>query len=379
MATMQRGIGSPINTARYGGGGGLGVNMASGGGGGGGGPTPAAAMMNARRRDPRWNLMGSKAYNDNQYKLTGHGKTVTEAINEGGNVQAWAPSSGAGPGTDGYRGSYGRGGPNRFRTGRPSASNSGEYYANRDAVLGNPLTMLQLNGPGRFDLINKIRAETNGARQGVDAYYADKALSEGGGNAQQGPVDLGYGTKIEGGKEVPMTAEDLAFSRSQSTETYIPGIGRSTSKPSGAGKIPSEIARMASLGGLGLRSPLQVIQGARRPSPLSPIGPPRNPLSGEGAGFDVVGEVAEEGFEPVKETWDEANAYNVGPRGRSLRRGTLDRIRREIAESSGELRSEFDDTLLGVESAINAGTNRALRPAVSAVERALRWFTPTKR
>jgi hypothetical protein len=375
MATMQRGIGSPIAFARSGGGG-LGINMSSGGGGGGGGPTPAAAMLNARRRDPKWNLMGSKAYNDNQYKLTGHGKTVTEAINEGGTVQAWAPSTGVGPGTRGYRGSYDN---PHFRTGRPSASNSGEYYANRDAVIGNPLEMLKQNGPGRFDLINKIRAETNGVRQGTDAYYADKALSEGGGNAQQGPVDLGYGTKIEGGKEVPMTAEDLAYSRSQSTETYIPGIGRSTTKPTGTGKIPSEIARMASLGGLGLRSPLQVIQGARRPSPLSPIGPPRNPFTGPGAGFDVVGEVAEEGFEPVKETWDEANAYNVGPRGRSLRRGTLDRIRREIAESSGELRSEFDDTLLGVESAINAGTNRALRPAASAVERALRWFTPTKR
>jgi hypothetical protein len=188
MATMQRGIGSPINTARYGGGGGLGVNMASGGGGGGGGPTPAAAMMNARRRDPRWNLMGSKAYNDNQYKLTGHGKSVTEAINEGGNVQAWAPSTGVGPGTRGYRGSYDN---PHFKTGRPSASNSGEYYSNRDAVLGNPLTMLQLTGPGRYNLMDSIIAETRGTRQGTDAYYADKALSEGGGDSDPPPTGSG--------------------------------------------------------------------------------------------------------------------------------------------------------------------------------------------
>jgi hypothetical protein len=210
MATMQRGIGSPINTARYGGGGGLGVNMSSGGGGGGGGPTPAAAMMNARRRDPRWNLMGSKAYNDNQYKLTGHGKTVTEAINEGGNVQAWAPSTGVGPGTRGYRGSYEN---PYFKTGRPSASNSGEYYANRDAVLGNPLTMLQLNGPGRYNLMDSIIAETRGTRQGTDAYYADKAISDG----SEAPVES---APPSGAESSPMEFYD------QNHETFNTGAGQ---------------------------------------------------------------------------------------------------------------------------------------------------------
>lgn len=94
-------VGNPRNRP-YGRGVNLGVT--SSGGGGPSAPSGAAAIMRARASDPKWNMMGPKAYED-QYKKTGHGRTVTEAINDGGTVQAWAPSSGAGPGTKGYRGS----------------------------------------------------------------------------------------------------------------------------------------------------------------------------------------------------------------------------------------------------------------------------------
>jgi hypothetical protein len=271
MATMQRGIGSPIAFARSGGGGGLGVNMASGGGGGGGGPTPAAAIMNARRRDPRWNLMGSKAYNDNQYKLTGHGKSVTEAINEGGNVQAWAPSTGVGPGTRGYRGSYDN---PHFRTGRPSASNSGEYYANRDAVLGNPLTMLQLNGPGRYNLMDSIIAETRGTRQGTDSYYADKALSEGGGDSAPPPAGSG--------PAVPVGFED------ESHMTYNTGDGsKGLISSSGRGSSVSPIA--AARGKVAAPSGLDLWKGVMGPpSDLLTKTPDGPPLPPEGPSRDLL-------------------------------------------------------------------------------------------
>lgn len=83
---------------------GVGPTMSAGGGGGGagmangyGGADPAVArMLTARARDPKWNMFGPNAYRD-QYELTGHGKSVTDAINAGETVQPWAPSSGIGP------------------------------------------------------------------------------------------------------------------------------------------------------------------------------------------------------------------------------------------------------------------------------------------
>lgn len=157
--------------------------VVGGGAGGGGIPNPAAI--------PKPNLpigsgMSTSGFNDrrgamSQYKTTSNPRTdgtmnVTDAINAGHTVQPWLPSSGVGPGTRGYQGSYGGGygrysggygGDNGFKTGRPSASNSAEYYANRDAAIGNPITMLKMNGPGRGgnlmqSMINEARGNAGG-------------------------------------------------------------------------------------------------------------------------------------------------------------------------------------------------------------------------
>lgn len=119
--------------------------------------------------------------NANAYTQSGYRTGVmnqTDGQNAGFAAQPWAPSSGAGPGTRGYRGSfdggYGSGyghyrgasrsgsGEEGFKTKRPTASTSDEYYANRDAVIGNPLTMLKMNGPGRFNILDRVRAESQG-------------------------------------------------------------------------------------------------------------------------------------------------------------------------------------------------------------------------
>ncbi len=114
------------------------LSVTSMGDGGGAAPamSGASSIMAARARDPKWNKFGAAAYPD-QYALTGHGKSVTDAVNAGETVQPWAPSSGVGPGTRGYTGSFGQqpqdeyGGeeemapPQPFRTGRPASEISG--------------------------------------------------------------------------------------------------------------------------------------------------------------------------------------------------------------------------------------------------------------
>lgn len=120
----------------------------------------------------------SKYKTGNNPRTTGT-MNVSDATNAGSTVHPWAPSSGAGPGTRGYQGSYdggygggygrrggyggGYGGEdNGFKTKRPSASNSTEYYKNRDAAIGNPLDNLFWNGPSGKNLIQQIRSESQG-------------------------------------------------------------------------------------------------------------------------------------------------------------------------------------------------------------------------
>ncbi len=112
---------------------------------------------------------------------------VTDAINAGNSVGQWANSSGTMGGGYGFGrhnyggGGYGFSGPPHEPTGRPSAKTADEYYANRDAAVGNPITNLKLNGPNRDAYMEKIMAEVNGglppgATQGTDAYY--KAIGQ---------------------------------------------------------------------------------------------------------------------------------------------------------------------------------------------------------
>ena len=83
------------------------------------------------------------------------------------NVPGWA-SSGVGPGTAGYRGSYRGGGYNYGAgTGRPSARNSDEYFAQRDEAVGNPLDNLELGNSNLMkSFLQNAMAEARGAGGG---------------------------------------------------------------------------------------------------------------------------------------------------------------------------------------------------------------------
>lgn len=142
-------------------------------------------------------------------------------------------TSGVGPGTRGYMGSWRPGGYNYGEgTRRPSASSADEYYAMRDRYRGNPLDELERNGPGRFSgggggsIIDRVQAEVMGSAATDPAWSSTMS----GGATTLPPSSFGfrespYGTKIQGGKEVPMTAEDLlqAYADTKTpTHTFVP-------------------------------------------------------------------------------------------------------------------------------------------------------------
>lgn len=156
----------------------------------------------------------------------------TDAINAGGYVPPWDNSSGVGPSTYGYRGSYGGGfgrhggyggGRGNFSTGRPTARTSDEFYKMRDLEIGNPITELKKHGPDRNFFIDRFTKEAGGvggvagAVQGTDAYYAAKGLGPDGKTALEvAPIDAGFGTMMKDGKQVPMTQADFANVKRQS-------------------------------------------------------------------------------------------------------------------------------------------------------------------
>jgi hypothetical protein len=91
---------------------------------------------------------------------TGKRRTNAEAMAGGPYTFGWN-TSGVGPGTRGYRGSYRDGGYHYGEgTRRPRARNSTEYYAQRDAEEGNPLDNLFMNGPGGRALMERIANES---------------------------------------------------------------------------------------------------------------------------------------------------------------------------------------------------------------------------
>lgn len=132
-----------------------------------------------------------------QYKSSHNPRTdgtmnVSDAINDGQTVMPWLPSSGVGPSSEGYRGSYdsgfsrrgyghGGGGRGGFSTGRPTARTADEFYKARDLTIGNPIEELKMHGPKRDSFVQRAHAEAGvggvaGAVQGTDAYYAGKGL-----------------------------------------------------------------------------------------------------------------------------------------------------------------------------------------------------------
>lgn len=73
-------------------------------------------------------------------------------------------TSGVGPGTRGYRGSYANGGYNYGEgTRRPSARTADEFYAQRDEAMGNPLDNLELGNSNMMkSFLQNAMAEARG-------------------------------------------------------------------------------------------------------------------------------------------------------------------------------------------------------------------------
>lgn len=354
-------------------------------------PPPNPAMGNFKSfAPPTWNGMRPPVPIDmSKYKTGNNPRTtgtmnVSDAINAGSTVHPWAPSSGAGPGTRGYQGSYGGGfgrggyggGDNGFKTKRPSASNSAEYYALRDAAIGNPIQELKDNGPNRGAYADAIMAEAGGGDVSWQSNESDNTFFSGGGNGKS--MDQGHGTKIENGVQVPMTAEDMAQVQADSTGMTIPGVGSSMfSRPkSSRAGIPLGIAKPFDFKDTGVRTPSQVIQGFNRPSPLSPFGNPVNPF---GEGSDFIATQEGDNFTPEVQTSDEALLYEYGPKT-ELEKETIRRMREDeqgyLTTPANEL---LDKVLSETGKKVRSGTHTVVKPFVDAAEGIRGFFSPTFR
>ncbi len=141
---------------------GVSLGTTSTGGAAGGAPSGASSILAARARDPKWNKMGPAAYRD-QYELTGHGKSVTDAVNAGETVQPWAPSSGAGPGTRGYEGS----------------GHSYGYSAQNQGTADDKFRQWGGMSPPRASLLNDLYRNQPGQTMGAfDKLQSRKAMDE---------------------------------------------------------------------------------------------------------------------------------------------------------------------------------------------------------
>lgn len=190
-----------------------------------------SGYMNARQHGPNTSNVTDPR--------TGQRLSLQEAQALGPLYHSGWNTSGVGPGTRGYRGSYYNGGYNYGEgTRRPTARDSSEYYSTRDHVVGNPLLNLRRFGPGRFfgggggSIIDRVQAEVRGSAA-ADPVWST-TMSGGPTTLPPAASNLGnspYGTKIENGVEVPMTAEDLNKVRGSISSVVIPGVGRSEFAP----------------------------------------------------------------------------------------------------------------------------------------------------
>lgn len=226
-------------------------------------------MMNIQER-------GGPQFSNMKDPRTGQWLTLDEAQALGPLYHSGWNTSGVGPGTRGYRGSYYNGGYNYGEgTRRPTASNSSEYYSTRDRVMGNPLDNLRRFGPGRAfggSLAQKLAAEVRGSAASDPVWGSTMS----GGATTLPPSSFGfrespYGTKIENGVEVPMTAEDLGAATAAAqpqTHTFVPsGFTGPPSQGSPIGSVFSPYGRGSSTFG---------------PPPI--FGPPSNLANQETAG-----------------------------------------------------------------------------------------------
>ncbi len=111
-------------------------------------------------------------------------------------------TSGVGPGSRGYNGSWRPGGYNYGEgTGRPSARTAGEFYAQRDEMEGNPLDNLEL---GNSNLMKSFLQNAMAEARGLT------------GSGQQGGQDAAQGQDVWG-----------------KTQSFMPGTG-----PGTAGELP---------------------------------------------------------------------------------------------------------------------------------------------
>jgi hypothetical protein len=134
---------------------------------------------------------------------------IMEAMSRGPLYHSGWATSGVGPGTQGYRGSYYGGGYNYGQgTRRPSAKNSSEYYALRDAAEGgNAIDRLRWNeGRGQpwrsdsfngNDLMRRIVEESRGAPTTTNPATAPGPGTSGGSAADAAAINLG-GAELQG-------------------------------------------------------------------------------------------------------------------------------------------------------------------------------------
>lgn len=111
-------------------------------------------------------------------------------------------TSGVGPGTRGYSGSWRPGGYNFGEgTRRPSARTSGEFYAQRDAEQGNPLDNLQLGNSNLMgSFLKNAMAEARGGANTAP-------MTRGGSDVWQQTQSRGTVTGIDGAPAMGASAE----------------------------------------------------------------------------------------------------------------------------------------------------------------------------
>lgn len=226
--------------------------------------------------------------------------TIDEARDRGPLYMSGWNTSGVGPGTDGYRGSYRNGAYNYGEgVGRPEGEISGartssEYYAARDQQQGNPLDNIWMGNRNNMNMLSeRIRAEAGGnsnpAFNVVHNPDGSTNWTPNWGGQQQKPLTMSsapYGTKTQNGQMVPLTAEEFQqmqreadMSRIQSQYGAGPTsiLDYNTEQPAEVSK-PSPIPATnptsyanANASGSGMNTARGLAQDVLAPAPFLPV------------------------------------------------------------------------------------------------------------
>lgn len=149
------------------------TGIVSGAGGGGMPPRPAAKPYNRELMgSPFQGSMPSNATDPRTKKRL----SVEEATMRGPFYSAGWDTSGVGPGSPGYRGSWRPGGYNYGEgTRRPMDRTASDYYYRRDMEQGNPLDNLYWTGPKGYALMDSLANEANAM---ADGYSETEQLAD---------------------------------------------------------------------------------------------------------------------------------------------------------------------------------------------------------